>query len=457
MNNESANEYYSSLIPSYIEERNGKYLLLWSDLPTWMVVDKELFELMQSLDCKTNIQQLSKKFNKSVKDIQQILNYLRNENVVAKVGDYLPHGKEGTGKIRDVLVHPTNRCNLQCIHCCNRHNWVPKEKEISTELIKDFLNQTLEFTDENPSLSIIGGEPLLEPEKVLEIAQHARNIGFDVIGISTNATLITREFAKRAKELNMEVQVSVDGVTPDENDRIRGKGTFKKILKAIKILKEEGVFVITNYTCTIDNYQSLEKYFNLASSLGVNSARFGPMKRIGAGTDTNIKTLSVNKLLEHAHSILKKHPEYRKLFGKDYFSAFANSCKLNVKFHYCGTGQMTVLLNPDGSIYPCTGHALPEFLVGNIQETSFSELWKYSPILKKIRTTYPVECINDKCSQCIVRYWCMGGCRAEAYHCTGKMNEPAIECENIKKAIIEMIWRMATSPEMVKDGSHRFH
>lgn len=453
---------------TYFEKReiDGKtrYLVLWSDMPMWMVVDDELFLLLGMFNGVNTIGMITEKLSSALnqdqsvtkRQLNKVVPLLTDNKTLYRRGDKPPASDMGEKKIREVIIHPTNRCNLHCIHCCNRHNWVPKEAEISTESIKQFLDQIREFTCENPSLSIIGGEPLLETEKALDIAKYAKRIGFSQIGISTNGILITKEFAKESKKLGMEVQVSIDGTTMAENDKIRGKGTFKKILNAIRLLKEEGAFVITNFTITGDTFNSLDAYFKMVLELGVDSARFGPMKRIGAGLNKELKTVPVDELLSESHKLFVKHPEYRKLLGKDYFSAFANSCRLRVRFDYCGTGLLTVLLNSDGNIYPCTGHALPEFKVGNIKETSFSKLWKESPILKKIRTTYPVDRINDKCSNCIVRYWCMGGCRAEAYHVTGKMDSPAVECENIKKAVIEMIWLLSTAPEIGRGTVYKF-
>jgi radical SAM protein with 4Fe4S-binding SPASM domain len=102
-----------------------------------------------------------------------------------------------------------------------------------------------------------------------------------------------------------------------------------------------------------------------------------------------------------------------------------------------------VLLDSDGEIYPCINHHLPEFKAGTIREKSFSETWAESPILKNIREVYPNENRNKKCANCVVRHWCLGGCHGETYQVTNSMNSCAIDCEDIKKSVIEMFWLLA--------------
>lgn len=458
------NELYVCRPWTYLERKDKKILLLWSDIPTWMVVDEDLFLLLKMFDGETTMDMIGdciavKLSQSSVKVKQlmaQILPILVNAKVVYKLDDRIPSSDWSDDRISGVIIHPTNRCNLNCKMCCNKNNRVLKKDEISIEKIKQFLYEVLEFANDKPAISIIGGEPLLAPDKVLEITKYAKEIGYEVVGTSTNGTLITREFAKKAKKVGLEFQVSIDGATEEENDYMRGAGVFKKIIEGIKILKEEGLHVETSFTCHEGNYKSLEKYFELVYNLGVDLVRFGLMKRMGGGLNGELEVVPIEKVLESGYNLFKQHPEYRKLFGKDYLSVFSNACGLKVKSNYCGTGTITVLLNPDGAIYPCAGHALPEFKAGNICKSSFSEIWQHSPVLKRIRSTYPVDIINEKCSKCMVRYMCLGGCRAEAYLCTHKMNSPAVDCERIKKSIIKTIWLLSMTPELGKGEQYIF-
>ncbi|MGD2248452.1 MAG: SPASM domain-containing protein [Candidatus Methanofastidiosia archaeon] len=101
------------------------------------------------------------------------------------------------------------------------------------------------------------------------------------------------------------------------------------------------------------------------------------------------------------------------MIGTDFLCTTARLCQTCDVQNWCGTGSRKVLLNDDGTVYPCPNHHLPEFKAGNIKDTSFKEIWENTPVLQKIRNIYPVESINKTCSSCHVRHWCAGWCRGE--------------------------------------------
>jgi len=450
---------------NYHEEKNGKHLLIWSDLPRWLVVDKDLFILLNSLNGKENlnsvINHLSKKLDedrgKIKEKIKEVLPTLIKSCIIYERG-YKRTSPEKELKITDVTIHITNKCNLNCKMCANKFNVVSSKEEIELEKIKEFLNQVLEFTDEDVTISISGGEPLLVKDKTLAVAKYAKkDLGIKYVFILTNGTLITREFAKKAKDLDLTLQVSVDSAYEKEHDFLRGKGMFKKTIKNIKILKEEGVYVITSMVAHKRNYKSLGTYFDLALELGVDGARYIPLKKIGGGLGKILDHAPVDDLIKTTYKLYKENPNYFKIKQGDYFTAFADTCRLCIKHRYCGTGLISVALNSDGSIFPCSGITSPEMKAGSILESSFREIWLNSPVLKKIRRECNIDNLNEKCSKCIVRHWCLGGCRGEAYHVTGKLNSPDPQCEKVKKAIIDMIWILSESPELGKDKIYQAH
>jgi radical SAM protein with 4Fe4S-binding SPASM domain len=434
--------------PQYIDKRNNKYLLIWPEIPNWLVADKELFKIIKMFDSKTPIDEIIEKSTRNISknEINKILSQLIEVGVVFDSEKGIQF-KESEAKLEDVCIHPTLRCNLRCKMCYNK-NIIPSEKELSIEEIKDFLDQTKDYISDKCCLSILGGEPILTPNKTLETAEYARELGFKWRIMSTNGTLITKDFARRAKDIELEIQVSLDSANEEENDRLRGKGSFKKALDGTKILVEEGTYAVLGMTYHSGNFNNLEEFYDLALELGVDEARFAPLKYIGGGGNNAVQKIPLDEMLKYAYKMFKNNPHYLSLAGRDHFSSFAASCKLGSRTYYCGTGSRMVLLNSDGDIYPCINHNLPEFKAGNIREKSFSEIWNNSPILNKLRETYPVNKINENCSKCAVRHWCLGGCRGETYHVTRSLNSCAIDCINIKKAVIEMFWMLSGEPDL---------
>jgi radical SAM protein with 4Fe4S-binding SPASM domain len=123
-------------------------------------------------------------------------------------------------------------------------------------------------------------------------------------------------------------------------------------------------------------------------------------------------------------------------------------CTLCNKRDYCGTGQQTIFLDADGSLYPCPNHCYNQFKFGNIFNHGYNliDLWEKSPILDKLRKQYNIHDLNETCSTCIVRNWCTGGCRGESFAVTGKLDAPAPDCNESRDAIIEMMWILGEHP-----------
>jgi pyruvate formate lyase activating enzyme len=76
-------------------------------------------------------------------------------------------------------------CNYKCGYC---HNWVLQEKKeehlVEVERLKDEIRKNNLIT----ACKVSGGEPLLQPEALMELGQFAKSIGLK-FGIDTNGTL----------------------------------------------------------------------------------------------------------------------------------------------------------------------------------------------------------------------------------------------------------------------------
>ncbi len=372
-------------------------------------------------------------------------------------GIVLKKGKERTtkeqvfekAKIDSVYISITTRCNLNCKMCFSKFNMVRTEDELTAEEIEKFADEVINFCESYANISISGGEPLIVPEKTLEVAEYLRS-KFKYVWIVTNGTLINRKIARKFRDLGVLAMVSLDGATEREHDFLRGRGAFKKTIRGIKILKEEDVYVVTNCIIHKHNLKNLDNYFELAKGLGIDEVRFIPLKLVGGALNANLDKVYIDEIVDYAYDMFIKHPEYEELRGRDIFTALGVICRRCIKQKWCGAGKLLVSLNADGNVYPCPSHWSSEFAAGNIRLQSFSDIWLNSPVLKKLREIYSIETLNEECSRCIVKYWCAGGCRAEAYYNTFDLRSPSVECEHIKRAILNMFWILADHPRFGK-------
>jgi MoaA/NifB/PqqE/SkfB family radical SAM enzyme len=151
----------------------------------------------------------------------------------------------GSNHLRPLTLqwHVTERCNLRCAHCY-------QESYVRPELPTDSLRQVLgEFKDllslwkkrhslqsSRGRVTVTGGEPLVRDDlfDLLE-ALAAERVDLD-FAILTNGSLIDDDTTRRLADLGPSfVQVSLEGGRTT-NDRIRGPGTFDRVVAAMERL-----------------------------------------------------------------------------------------------------------------------------------------------------------------------------------------------------------------------------
>ena len=73
-----------------------------------------------------------------------------------------------------------------------------------------------------------------------------------------------------------------------------------------------------------------------------------------------------------------------------------------------GECSLQYIIEADGGVYPCDFYVTDEWRLGNINETTFSEL-KTKPIAEQFISTS--RTIADECKSCPYVRLCRGGCR----------------------------------------------
>ncbi len=178
-------------------------------------------------------------------------------------------------------------CNLRCAHCFNASG--PGNREMPA-LSRDEVNALLDEAAKTGVRDVVftGGEPFLHPE-MAEIA--GDTLSRFPATILTNGTLLTDRIverlaaAARGTIYSLEVRVSLDAPSEEKNDRIRGKGSFERVLAGAALLEEAGFLpIVTAVTFREENDPAaLEEFEGLLRSRGIRRPRvkFLPLFRVG--------------------------------------------------------------------------------------------------------------------------------------------------------------------------------
>ncbi len=180
-----------------------------------------------------------------------------------------------------VVWNITNRCNLACIHCYAHANKDYARRELTLSEGYDLIDDLAQFGV--PVILFSGGEPLLREELFSWVA-YATSKGIRAV-ISTNGTLITREKAKRLKDLGLSyVGISLDGLE-EVNDRFRAsKGAFSQAMRGIEECMRAGIKVGLRFTINKLNQDQIPHIFDLIETHDIPRVCFYHLVYAGRGS-----------------------------------------------------------------------------------------------------------------------------------------------------------------------------
>ncbi|MGA6994111.1 MAG: radical SAM protein [Candidatus Deferrimicrobiaceae bacterium] len=178
-------------------------------------------------------------------------------------------------------------CNLRCAHCFNESgpgNW--QMPSLSREEVGGLLDQAEAAGVRD--IVYTGGEPFLHPDMAEIAGDTLRRFPATIL---TNGTLLTDRLVGRlaaaAKDsiYSLEIRISLDAPTEEENDRIRGKGSFERALAGAIRLEKAGFLPIVTAVRSEKGSASeaLEAFESLLRERGIRKPRvkFLPLFRIG--------------------------------------------------------------------------------------------------------------------------------------------------------------------------------
>jgi len=329
-----------------------------------------------------------------------------------------------------VVWNMTQRCNLKCVHCYARSEDISYDNELNHEQCLAMIDDLAQFGV--PVLLFSGGEPLVHP-RLIEYAQYAVSKGMRAV-ISTNGTLITKEKARKLKEIGLSyVGISLDGME-ETHDKFRGvKGTFKKAMEAIENCQEAGIKVGLRFTINKRNVNDLPGIFDLLEKKNIPRACFYHLVYSGRGSEIAKEDLSheeTRKVLDlimartkdlHDRNLPKEiltvdnHADgpyvYQRLLEEDPKRA-VEVLELLEMNEGNNSGRGIGCISWDGEVHP--DQFWREKSLGNIKDKPFSQIWTNvdNEFLMKLKEKK--KYVKGRCAGCRWLDICGGNFRARA-------------------------------------------
>ncbi len=347
--------------------------------------------------------------------------------------------------VKALCLHIAHDCNLACKYCfAEEGEYHGRRALMDFETGKKALDFLIENSGSRRNLEVdfFGGEPLMNWQVVKDLVAygreqeklHDKHFRFTV---TTNGVLLNDEIQDFVNKEMDNVVLSLDG-RKEVNDRMRpfrnGKGSYDLIVPKFQKLadsrNQERYYV--RGTFTRDNLDFSNDVLHFAD-LGFKQMSIEPV--VGPETDPYaIREEDLPVIMEEYDKLAKIMIE-REKEGKG-FNFF--HCMIDLeggpcvakRLSGCGSGTEYLAVTPWGDLYPCHQFVGNEkFLLGNVDtgvvNTDIRDEFKTCNVYAK-----------PKCKDCFARFYCSGGCAANAYNFSGSINGAYdIGCEMQKKRI----------------------
>mgnify|MGYP001012904601 CR=1 FL=1 len=419
------------------------------------VFDDISFEVLRhygKVDKKLIVDKLSSKY--SVNEVEEAIDEieeLKNNGVLFSDDNYRQYAGNSREKvIKALCLHVSHDCNLRCKYCfASTGNFGGERTVMSADIGKKAIDFLISHSGRRRNLEIdfFGGEPLMNFEVVKEIVFYALEREKDTgkkfkFTLTTNAMLLNEKHKDFINKYIQNIVMSIDG-RPETNDRMRcrvdGSGSYTSILPKIKDIaksrKQEGYYV--RGTFTRENLDFSNDVLHLAEE-GFEQISVEP---VVAAKDTgyDIREEDLPVLFDEYERLAYKYVQrYKEGKGFNFFHFMIDlnqgPCVIK-RLTGCGSGSEYVAITPEGDIYPCHQFVgIKEFKMGNVNENSIDA---------KLQEKFMDSNVYSKedCQNCWAKFYCSGGCAANAYQFNNDINIPyKIGCELEKKRLECALW-----------------
>lgn len=369
----------------------------------------------------------------AVELIDEINSLLENGSLSYPDDDDVSCDFDEKRNIKAMCLHIAHDCNMRCKYCFAGTGGFGGAREFMS---KEVGRAALDFLVKNSGgikhleIDFFGGEPLMNMSVVKDIVEYGRELELKhnkilKFTMTTNALALDEEVTKFLNDFDIATVISIDG-RKEVHDNFRrsvdGQGTFDTILaNSLNFVdSRRGKEYYIRGTYTKNNLDFSDDVLFLRDK-GFDRISFEPVVAKSELPYALTKD-ELNELESEYEKLLKamlKGEEEGKPFSFFHFDMdVAKGPCLAKRLSGCGAGAEYVAIAPNGDIYPCHQFVSDEsFILGHVssglkEESKRSEFCKTN-IYKK-----------ENCQNCWTRFYCSGGCHANAWQFNSDISKP---------------------------------
>lgn len=437
--------------------------LHWFSVPDgWILLDINSGSVMRiDEDTATVLDKLAKceELSADEQEIAAELVELKEQGVLftddAYEGKYIPPAPV----LKSLCLNICHDCDLRCRYCfASTGSFGGHRSMMSFETGAKALDYVLEHSGLRKFLEIdfFGGEPLLNIDVVQRLVAYGRErekaYGKTFrFTFTTNCVGLTPEISAWAEENAVSVVLSHDG-RPEVHDRQRvfpdGSGSYEKVTENIKAFlaqnTRQNAIVRGTYTAYNKDFAAdIEHWLDLGfPRLSMEPAveLYGPRKL----TEEDLPQLK-EEYWKLAHLFETRREEGRPFDFFHFKLDLKHGPCLPKRLTGCGAGYEYMVVTPEGDLYPCHQFVgREEYKLGTVDEG----VWDSSKeLVDKFRNAHVYN--KKPCSTCWARFFCSGGCHANADLFHHDIMQPyELGCEISRMRLECAIWLAVKEAEL---------
>ncbi len=393
----------------------------------------------------------------AVREIAELI----SEKVLYTDADYRPAVESFADRptvVKALCLHIAHDCNLRCRYCfADEGEYHGRKALMSFEVGKKALDFLVANSGSRKNLEVdfFGGEPLLNFDVVKKITAYGRSLEKEHhkhfrFTLTTNGVLLNEDAADFANRELDNVVLSLDG-RKEVHDRMRpfpgGRGSYDVVMPKFRefVKKREGRKYYLRGTFTQFNKDFAADVLHMAD-LGFDQLSIEPV----VAPDEEPYALHEDDVpyICQQYDLLAREMIRREKEGKG-FQFFHFMIDLSggpcvyKRLSGCGSGTEYLAVTPWGDLYPCHQFVgQEEFLLGNVEEGIVRK-----DIVNRFKTVNVYA--KKECQNCFARFYCSGGCAANAWNFTKDLNgNYKVGCDLERKRVECAIMLKAAEAEM---------
>ncbi len=342
--------------------------------------------------------------------------------------------------VKALCLNIAHDCNLRCTYCFAKDGTYQGERGLMTrEVARAALDFLVEQSQNRKNLEVdfFGGEPLINFDVVryaveygTELAQkRGKNIRFT---LTTNGYALDEEKIDYINTHMKNLVISIDG-RKETHDKERktpgGNGSYDRVVqnakRAIQKRGDQEYYIRGTFTPeNLDFTQDVKAIYDM----GFSSLSIEPVVTKGR---LELKQEHMERV-DQEYDALAQYIEDLQVQGKPvcffhFMVDLTSGPCLNKRLRGCGAGAEYIAVTPKGDVYPCHQFASQQaFYMGNVLKGDI-DFTVAAPIADAHVQNKP------ECKKCWAKYFCSGGCAANAYGQMGDVNKPyEIGCQMTK-------------------------